>query len=51
MRTSNFSEADVTPVFKNNNPLEKENSRSVSVLPVVSKIFERLTREQVTLFT
>ena len=42
---------DITPVFKRNNPLEKENYRPVSVLPVLSKIFERIMRKQVTLFT
>ena len=43
--------ADITPVFKKNNLLEKENYRPVSVLPVVSKIFERIMQKQVTLFT
>ena len=43
--------AAITPVFKKNNPLEKENCRSVSVLPVASKIFERIMQKQVTHFT
>ena len=43
--------AAITPVFKKNNPLEKENYWSVSVLPVVSKIFERIMQKQVTHFT
>ena len=44
--------ADIIPVFKkNNNPLEKENYKPVSVLPVVSKIFERIMQNQVPLFT
>ena len=55
LRTGNFPDklklADITPVFKKNNPLEKENYRPVSVLPVVSKIFERIMQKQVTLFT
>ena len=42
---------DITLVFKRNNPLEKENYRPVSVLPVLSKIFERIMRKQVTVFT
>ena len=50
LRTLNFPDklklADITPFFKKNNPLEKENYRLVSVLPVVSKIFERLMRKQ-----
>ena len=55
LRTLNFPDklklADITPFFKKNNPLEKENYRLVSVLPVVSNIFERLMRRQETLFT
>ena len=55
LRAGNFPDklklADITPVFKKNNPLEKENYRPVSVLPVVSKIFERIMQKQVTLFT
>ena len=41
LRTGNFRDklklADITPVFKKNNPLEKENYRLVSVLPVVQR--------------
>ena len=55
LRTGNFPDklklADITPVFKKNNPLEKANYRPVSVLPVVSKIFERIMEKQVTPFT
>ena len=43
--------ADITPVFKKNNPLEKANYRPVSALSVKSKIFERIIQMQVTLFT
>ena len=43
--------ADIALVFKKNNTLEKENYRPVSVLPVVSKIFERIMQKQVTPFT
>ena len=46
LRTGNFPDklklADITQVFKKNNPLEKEDYRPVSVLPAVSKIFERI---------
>ena len=38
----NLKLADVTPVFKKKDPLDKTNYRPVSVLPPVSKIFERL---------
>ena len=34
--------ADVSPVFKKDDLLKTKNYRPVSVLPVVSKIFERL---------
>ena len=55
LKTGNFPDklkfADITPVFSKNDPLEKENYRPVSVLPVVSKIFERTMQKQVTLFT
>ena len=54
LRTGNFLDrlklADITPVFKKNNPLEKENYRPAGVLPVVSKILERIMQKQVTLF-
>ena len=33
--------AEVTPIFKKNDDLDKENYRPVSVLPHVSKIIER----------
>ena len=46
---SNLKNADVTPVFKNNNPLSKENCRPVIVLPVVSKVFEKLMQNQTNL--
>ena len=55
LRTVNFLDklklADITPVFKKNNPLEKENCRPVSVGPLVLKIFERIIQKQVSLFT
>ena len=55
LRTGNFPNklvlANITPVFKKNNSLEKENYRLVSVPLVVSKIFERIMQKQVTLFT
>ena len=41
----------MTPVFKKNNPLEKENYRPVSVLPVVSNTFERIMQKQLTILT
>ena len=43
--------ADITPVFKKKHYLNKEIYRSVSILPVVSKIFEGLMQKQATFFT
>ena len=33
---------DITPVFKTNYRLQKNNYRLISVLPVISKILEKL---------
>ena len=38
--------ADITPVFKKKDPLNKINYRPVSVLPIVSKIFEKFLQHQ-----
>ena len=38
--------ADLTPIFKKLDSTLKENYRPVSILPVVSKIFERLMQNQ-----
>ena len=43
----NLKLADVIPVFKKKDPLDKTNHRPVSVLPPVSKIFERLMQKQI----
>ena len=40
---------DVSPVFKKDDPLKTKNYRLVSVLPFVSKIFERLLHKQMSL--
>ena len=49
--TGNFPDnlklADITPVFKKKDPLNKENYRPVSVLPSISKIFEKLMQKQI----
>ena len=39
--------ADVTPVFKNMDPLDKTDYRPVSVLPPVSKVFKKLMQKQI----
>ena len=42
--------AEVTPIFKKNDNLDKENYRPVSVLPHVSKVFERIMYIQIENF-
>ena len=42
--------ADITPVYKKNDPLDKTNYRPVSILPVVLKIFERIMHKQINDF-
>ena len=39
--------ADITPVLKKKNPLYKANFRPVSVLPPISKIYEKLLQKQI----
>ena len=39
--------ADVTPIFKKGDSTERKNYRPVSVLPTVSKIFERIMHAQI----
>ena len=39
--------ADMTPIFKKLETVEKGNYRPASVLPVVSKIFERIMDKQI----
>ena len=43
----NLRLADITPVFKKKDPLNKESYRPVSVLPSISKIFEKLMQKQI----
>ena len=42
--------ANITPVFKKGNRSSKENHRPVSILPVISKIFEKLLFKNITIF-
>ena len=46
---SNLKNANVMPVFKKSNPLNKENYRPISVLPIISKVFEKLMENQINL--
>ena len=42
----NFKPADIKTVFKRNDPLNNENYKAVSVLPSISKIFEKLMQKR-----
>ena len=42
--------ADITPIFKKEDPLDKTNYRPISILPTVSKIFERILFNQLQFF-
>ena len=52
METGNFPDslkmANVTPVFKKEDPLDKSNYRSVSTLPLLSKVYERVICNQLS---
>ena len=43
---SGLKSADVTPVFRSDDVTDKKNYRPISVLPVVSKLFERVIQKQ-----
>ena len=51
IHTSQFPDelklADITPVFKKGDSNYVENYRPVSVLPVMSKVFERIMEQQI----
>ena len=42
----NFKQAEVIPVFEKEEKRDKSNNRPVSILTVISKIYERLTHDQ-----
>ena len=46
----NLKHANMVPVPKSGNPLSKSNYRQVSILPVVSKIFERIILKQLNTY-
>ena len=47
MYPDNLKYADVSPAFKKGDRLDKENYRPISILPAISKIFERLFYYQI----
>ena len=44
---NNLKLVDVTPVFKKDDPFDKKYYRPVSVLPTISKIYEKLMQKQI----
>ena len=44
---SNLKNADVTPIYKKDDRLLKDNYRSVSILPTLSKIYEKILHPQI----
>ena len=42
----NLTLVDTTPAFKQEDPLNKDNYRPVSILPSISKIFENLCKNK-----
>ena len=44
---SEMKQADITPIFENDNSTKKKNYRPISVLPSKSKIFERIMYKQI----
>ena len=47
---SSLQLADLTPIFKNLDCILAKNYRPVSILPVVSKLFERIMQKQINLY-
>ena len=43
-----LKQAQVLPLFRKKDPLNKENFRPVSILPIISKIFERNMHDQLS---
>ena len=43
--------ADITPIFKKENPLDKTNYRPISRIPTVSKFFKRILFNQLQRFS
>ena len=43
-----LKEANIAPVYKSKNPFENANYRSVSIFPLLSKVYERLMFKQLS---
>ena len=44
---SNLKLGNITPIFKKDDPLDKSNYRPISMLPLLSKVYERIIYNQV----
>jgi hypothetical protein len=44
---SNLKLSEITPIFKKGSKLKKDNYRPVSILPNISKLFEKLLHDQI----
>jgi len=44
---SSLKMANITPVYKKKDRLNKDNYRSINLLPIISKLFERLIADQI----
>jgi hypothetical protein len=47
-RATRLKEAQVVPLHKKNDPLDKKNYRPVSILPTISKVYEMVFSDQLT---
>ena len=47
---SELKMADVIPIFKKDDPFEKANHRPISLLPSLSKVYEKLIYQQLSIF-
>ena len=45
-----LKQSEVIPVYKKLDPLQKENDRPMSLLPHISKVFQRVIYSQVNSF-
>lgn len=47
---SDMKLSEISPIFKKDDSLTKENYRSVNILTIISKVFERILSDQLTIF-
>ena len=45
-----FKLANITPVFKNESRNHKNNYRPVGILPIISKVFEKIINKQLSIY-